>query len=597
MVNSQTADVPPPGCRPAHGGIRRRAEAIVVLLLAGCLAGQALFFLSRKSVTADEFTFLALGYRNLTGSPSFDEINPPLIMDLSALPLLTLRPQPFPPLPAGVAIEEEGVDFLYYNTVSPRRLLTAARLPVLALSLGLCLLIWRWSFREYGAWAGAVSVFLYAFNPLVVSLSGLATPDLGAAAMMTAALFLFHRFATRPGIVPLVLTGVVSGLALASKQTALILIPSLGLLAAADVAGARSGGAGLGRRLGFWAGAGLVWAVLAVLTLNAVYGFAGTGTPLGHLDFVRSPVFREHPLSSGMLNRFTELIPCPLPEPYPHSLASAVAFAGVGGRRAAYLLGEISQQGWWYYYPLALLIKTPVALLLVSGWALGEWVFRPASRRRDERILLVPAGLLLLSACTSRLQIGIRHVVWVYPLLAIFAGRLVSLFRRSRAARVFAAGLACWYVGAALFIAPHYLAYFNETVGGPRGGHRYLIDSNLDWGQDVEGLVRYLDRRGIARIPFAHWIAVPPGHADRFQPLGCVPTNGWLAAQVNTVQGLTEAWGRAPPGCYRWLREREPDDRVGYSILLYHVPPPARPRNPVIKRAAKTVSQGSRGAR
>lgn len=177
--------------------------------------------------------------------------------------------------------------------------------------------------------------------------------------------------------------------------------------------------------------------------------------------------------------------------------------------RSSFLLGEVSGTGWWYYFPVAMLFKTPVATLamLVAGlgvmiWALVKKVWPWQGWIWPAACLGVPVLAYMYSVMSANLNIGLRHVLCVYPLLFIAAGVMLS---RALAiwpwiARVHLYVLAGLLLIESLVVFPNYIAYFNFAVGGSRGGFKLLSDSNLDWGQDLPLLKAWQDRNPQAEL-------------------------------------------------------------------------------------------------
>jgi len=247
----------------------------------------------------------------------------------------------------------------------------------------------------------------------------------------------------------------------------------------------------------------------------------------------------------------------------------------------AFLLGDYSQDGWWYYFPVAFLIKTPVGSLLLI---LASLVLLRAGRplgKREAIFLMLPVGILFAAAATGRINIGLRHVLPVYPFLFVAASRLVTIrIRRSAMAPVLLAIPLVLTAWSALRIAPHQLAYFNELIGGPGEGYRYLSDSNIDWGQDLRGVKAYMDREKLPAIYFSYFGNVPPEvYGIRYQ---YVPAFGQLQRPTEEVlpPGMAreilaisvsnlQAVHFQDKNLFRWLYRRNPVEKIGYSIFVY----------------------------
>jgi hypothetical protein len=227
--------------------------------------------------------------------------------------------------------------------------------------------------------------------------------------------------------------------------------------------------------------------------------------------------------------------------------------------------------------------KTSLPLLVLLGLA-----FSRGRLDRDELFLVIPAAIFFALVMLQRLDLGIRYVLPVYPLLVILTGRTLTKawpMKWGPWPKRAVVALALWAVAEALVYSPHYLAYFNELVGGPGGGSRVLADSNLDWGQDLKRLARWQRARPEASpLRFAYFgpanVARYGVHCERLPDLGpkhpprsdewrmreSQPRSGWIAISVNCLKLLP---------AYGWLERYEPVDRVGYSILIYRIPPPA----------------------
>ncbi|HEX8290433.1 MAG TPA: hypothetical protein VF570_01680, partial [Pyrinomonadaceae bacterium] len=172
---------------------------------------------------------------------------------------------------------------------------------------------------------------------------------------------------------------------------------------------------------------------------------------------------------------------------------------------SAGLLGRQSVRGWWYYFPVAFALKTTLPFLLVTLAALA-WAARRLYRGRELRMLLLlaPAALYALLAMSSRINIGVRHLLPAFPFLFILGGALLDrLLSSGRGRRVFvAAALACWVVVEAARAYPHYVPYMNQ-LAWRRPHWYYLTDSNVEWGDDVRDLALYLRARGETRVTAA----------------------------------------------------------------------------------------------
>jgi hypothetical protein len=275
-----------------------------------------------------------------------------------------------------------------------------------------------------------------------------------------------------------------------------------------------------------------------------------------------------------------------------------------GGGHPAFLMGEFSTEGWWYYFPVVFAIKTPLPTLLLL--LAGGIAFFDGHRRGWEAELSLGAFTALYGAFIiySRLNIGYRHMLPVLPLLCVGlasrAWRMAnSKWRRANGegrisrftfhtSRLIHYALLAWLTLGTLLLAPHYLANFNELVGGPDQGYRYLVDSNLDWGQAFKELARYQQEEETGTMLISTYIEytdalrsygldfapLPPLHAaPGVLPRRFDPAPGVYALSTTTLQGILTA----DPEMYDWFRQREPDAKLGHALFVYHVTEPAPP--------------------
>jgi hypothetical protein len=551
-----------------------------VRLAKGAAAGLLLLFVlqaaliaARSSNTWDEPTHIFTGYSYLVaGRDYLSPGNHPVLgrAIAAALPALFCRlhldPAVQPDFVPGTNLFVSSVEFLYENSVPAARILLLARLGNVLLGALLGWFVFRWSSALWGWRGGLLSLFLYAFCPNMLANASLATTDLPITAFFFLAAYAFHRFAdggARPGAVAA--AGVTLGLALASKITAVLLLP---LLALACVRRARDG------RPARAALDGALVLSLAWLTVWAVYGFRyhAAGPSYPGLPWERYADLPIRPLLDGF--RGLKL----LPESFLYGVAGA--FRGVSTGKPAFLMGEISLTGWWYYFLVAFFIKTPLpAIILLAASFLT--VARRGEERRQWLLLLAPALLVAVVVSAQHLNAGLRHVLPAYPFLFAAAGACARVpAAAARRAGAALGVLAAWYVAAAVFIFPHQLAYFNELVGGPKNGYRYLVDSNLDWGQDLGGLKEYLDRNGIRKVKLAYFGFTDPAyfgidydylpsitvvHPRPFRP--DAPLDGCIAISATLLQGVYLPQG----DLYREFRALTPAAVIGYSIFVYRL--------------------------
>jgi hypothetical protein len=192
--------------------------------------------------------------------------------------------------------------------------------------------------------------------------------------------------------------------------------------------------------------------------------------------------------------------------------------------------------------------------------------------------IVLPPLLLLTAISAGSVKIGLRHVLPIFPFIFVFIGRLLEPRQKGRLFSLAAFCLTAWYLLSSVSIYPHYLAYFNEYVGGPANGYKYLVDSNLDWGQDLKGLKRYMESRNIGKVKLAYFgIADPQYCGISYEPISDQDlldleegqlTRGVFAISATFLQGLYLPHERDR---YQWFRNRPPTAQIGYSIFVYEV--------------------------
>lgn len=426
-----------------------------------------------------------------------------------------------------------GHEFLYRNSVSPETLLTLARLPSLLLSLTTAFLVFLWARRWWGPWGGLLALSLYVFEPNLIAHGGLATTDMPLTAFLFAATFFVVRYTETHDQRDLVWSGLAAGAALASKTPAVLFFLWSPLLL--------GGGTDPSKKMPprEWLKSCLALGVLSASVLLVVYQGRWIGL---FVDLFRNSVQ-----------------------------------LGFQGGWANYFHGVTQREGFWFYYLGALLIKTPLPFLALI--ALGATL---APDRRRTTLLVLPVAVWLVFFSFSSKQNGLRYCLPAFPFLCLLAGGLATapLAQKIRPALL---ALFLWLPVETLSIAPHYLAYFNQSVGGPAQGHRWLVDSNLDWGQDLPALQRlwekadrpalFLATAGIADR--AHYfgpqqdvtldINTPPWLYFQYHHPVNVPRE-WLVVSAGNLHG----WGleSAP---FAWLSHRTPLAQPGYSSFVYDI--------------------------
>ena len=487
----------------------RAAPALLLAAMTVLLASSSL----HKKLVYDEFDNLAYGHRFLTEGPSAE-------MRGQRMPVLALN---------ALGCLADGCRLKDLDASERRRLMV--RLPTMAFTLALGLLVYRWAGELFGPGAALLALVLYAFQPTFLGHGKQVTSDVQAAFFMTAAVYFFWKALRGGGTWWPVAAGLAVAGGLASKFTGVLAVPIL-LTMAFTVSPPE--GVTHRRR----AAAVVIALATALAGINAVYLFDGTFQTAGAYAW-QSEAFRR-------------VAPPWLPIPLPRTFVLGLDYSRVLqedpdlGRGANYVLGELNRDGRWYAFPLMILLKTPLATFALLALAL--WPPRPPASVLW--MLLMPAAVVAFVFSTLvDPQLGIRYVMPALPFLVVLAG---AAAREGARWRRLPWVLAVWATASALSYHPHSIAYFNELIGPRVNAYRYLADSNLDWEDHTYFIERF--QRGHPELR----LVVEPE----------TPQAGDILVGANQLVGVLH------PEKYRWLREHfRPVGHVGYSHLLFRVTP------------------------
>jgi hypothetical protein len=387
---------------------------------------------------------------------------------------------------------------------NPNDRLAPARIAMVVLGLLLGVIVYLWSRELWGRVGGFVSLFLYCLSPTILAHTRLVTLDLPVAFGFTLASWCFWRFCRRPGWLRGMAVGISFGIALLIKMSAALLIPILGLLWLLWILRGDGESGGKLRRFGLGAAALGGSCVMAALMIWAAYQFRYAPSPDGDYQFD----WKQTRLETGVVHECIEFARESrlLPESYLYG------FSYIWGRthREAFLNGERRISGWWYYFPEAFVLKTPPALMILLGWLMWVRIRRGGALSFDGWAPIVPVLVYGVVTLFSTLNIGHRHLVPLYPFLFIFAGAAGGFLRKWNYQKTAVFALLASFFISSLVASPGYLSYFNVIAGGSNGGSRYLVDSNIDWGQDLPRLKAWMDEKGVEEINLAYFGTADP---------------------------------------------------------------------------------------
>jgi hypothetical protein len=510
-------------------GVPKKWIMLGVACLLVVFAAELFLSIRKESQTFDESAHIYSGYSYWkSGDFGINPEHPPLIKLIAALPLLPLHlsVQPPPPIFFRAASAVAGIPFLYSQNAGQDAdaLLMRARLATSIFAFLLALLVFAAGYEMFGAGAALLALFLVVFEPNILAHGALVTTDVGLTCLLFAAVYAFYRYVKQRSILRLVVCAVVTGLVLATKHSGLLVVPILFVLAAVEVSrcyvrpepgyeGATKAGI-CGRQALGLLGALAVIAVVSVTILWAFYGFRYKARP-GNLEITPpTAAFLEglhQPLQARLIG-FAERHHL-LPESYLYGLTDVATLSHEG--RPAYLLGKLYPEGRWFYFPVAFAIKSTLGflLLLVLALLVVAKGIRGSGIRREILFLAIPPLIFLAAAMSSKLDIGLRHILPIYPFLTLLvAAGAWSLARQSRFWEVAIAVLFAFHAASSLRAYPNYLPYSNEIWGGPSNTYKVLADSNVGWAGGLKGLRDYIDTQHITQCWFAYDGPVNPGY-------------------------------------------------------------------------------------
>ena len=489
------------------------------------------------SQTLDEPVHVAAGHEWLTqGYYHIDFQHPPMPRVLFALPFTSVHTgHPTHPSEYGNDLYADSDRYIHNVAAARRGNLLFVAIAALALAAS--------TRKLFGDAAAVIALLLFLSLPPVLAHGGLATTDMAAAAGFALAFHALLLWTEQPSVMRSILLGACIAFGISCKYSFVIFFPPamvVTLIARRRMAPARL----------------LIAAVVAFVLTWGAFGFSfRTMTDA-------NPQAQEIARGAGVPEQWIHV---KLPAP---DLLLGFLTVRLHNRvgHSAYLLGRVSETGWWYYFPVALAVKTPIPFLLLASCGVGLLLKR---RHRDLFLVFVAAAILLI-AMSSRINIGVRHILPIYiPLSMIAAYAAVELWRFHREARFALAVAFLWLLTSSALAHPDYIPWMNAFAG--KRPYHVLLDSNFEWGQDIWRLGRICRKRGITSLEYAvvttirpNSIGITGGHLLSED----APAHGWI---VISEQNLELARVKNPQA-YDWLERLPRFERVGKTLRLYRNP-------------------------
>jgi 4-amino-4-deoxy-L-arabinose transferase-like glycosyltransferase/predicted metal-dependent hydrolase len=557
---------------------------VLSTILFAAFAFQLWYHATRASVTIDEPVHILAGHRYWQcGDFGINPEHPPLLKLLAAAPLIS-RTFVEPDWNCGSKIttqsdgEQAGIFFLTRNGVDG--IVVPTRLAAALLSLLLAGLVYLAAWEMFGRAEALTALALFAFEPNLIAHGSLVTTDMALSATAFAAVYALFRYGKKPNIFRFVTVGLAIGLMVAAKHSAVIFVPILFALVLADVLIFRPkenlSPERIFRSISAFAGCLLIGLIL----LWAFYGFryysipSATESTISVTGYIRGTGRPETVESlSAKIVMVVSYIRI-FPESYIFGIADIVAT----GSRNTFIFNRNYATGQWFYFPVAFAVKSSAALLLLLLFGLLLLFFK-REKRREIMFLLVPSLLFFAVALTSGMNIGVRHILPVYPFfIVVAAAGAIAACRKLYFFRYVLIALLLFHAATAVRIAPNYIAFGNDFWGGTDNTYNLLADSNVEWGQNLKLVNEYLARENISDCWFAGFAG---GELNRVsQPCRLLPGSlNWFGTEeiveptppviegtiLLSVSVLPTRWTDE----YSTVAQTEPIARIGGSILVY----------------------------
>lgn len=615
---------------------------LIVVFSLGFMLVVSLLNAWNDSAIFDETAHIGAAYSYVTQHEiRLNPEHPPLIKDLAGLPLLLLNlnfdtNQPFwaGTLP-GKWDEGQwaaGRYLLYQAGNNPDKIIFWARFPIIFLSLLLGFFIFKWGREIAGTFAGILALLFYAFDPNILGHNHFVTTDLGIAAFMAFSFYFYLKFIKYPTWKNVLLAGVFLGLLQLVKFSFIIALPIFALISilyplvtkiTADEknlpphqkAGCWCGGEPLFRvkKLGEYIGKGavvffaslvVVWIVYAGNTFNMQKETVSRSI---EANFPAAAATNQKEIYTNKILHWINDNPAtrPLAE---YGIGIGYVFRRVTGGNGAYFMGQVSSTAFKAYFPTVFMIKEPAPLLFLMFGALFFALFKfgrtfaksfpnffkNTGRNVSHYIHVHITEMSMVSfvilygylSITGNLNIGFRHLFPILPFIYILTAKNIREFLKNRhpaRGKLFfswaAFLLTAYLLIETVAVFPNYMSYFNESVGGPKNGYRYVTDSNADWGQDLKRLRSFLDDHpeiGTIRVDYFGGGDIKYYIGDKYiqwwdskRPIEA----GWYAISTNFLMGSLYDKTKPDKKSYRWLKNKKPAFQAGTSILIYYITP------------------------
>ncbi|MDP2676741.1 MAG: glycosyltransferase family 39 protein [bacterium] len=615
--------------------VHKRPANTIALILLALFFVLMLFSALPESAIMDELAHIPASYSYVAKQDyRLNPEHPPLAKDLAGIPLLFLNLN----FPIDVSAWTTDINgqwtmgsiFLYEAENNPDSILFWARFPLMLLALLFGWLLYRWASGAYGGKVGLLSLFFFTTSPTIIAHARYVTTDLAAAFAFFIGLASFFTYLLSPSKKTLALAGIAFGIAQLLKFSLILLIPIYVVLGTLWVflfhLDHMRALPSFSKRLFHFLhheikliGNLVLIGLIGVIIIYAVYAFHVWNYPedmqIRDMTYNLETV-RFQPIAETLITLSDFPVLRPLTQ-YAHGLLMVIN-RGTHGN-TTYFLGEVTNNGWFHYFPTAYLLKEQLALHILTLLAIilfltaivrshEKTIFSLLEWMRDNFVITGSIFFIVVywaSSVASPLNIGVRHVLPTFPFIFLIISReiirwthhvtftdprtlkewLISLYELAikRIPKfIFIAATLVWMGITTLLAFPHYLPYYNVLGGGTEHGYQYITDSNYDWGQDLKRLKTFVDENSIEHIRLNYFGGGSPRYYlgntyEEWYSAKGEPEEGWFAVSATLRQGSwgtpIRGWETKPEDSYSWLRDKEPVARAGYSIFIYNLAP------------------------
>lgn len=555
------------------------------------------FFSSwNETATFDEVAHIPAGYSYLTQKDMrLNPEHPPLMKDISALPLLFLNLN----FPTDTPVWSEKISdrqwdmgklFLYRAGNDADKIIRLARLPMMLLAVLFGVILFYWTKKNYGNRTGLLTLFLFAMSPTIIAHSRYVTTDVAAALGFFIAIISFLNFLKNQNWRNVLIGGAVLGVALLFKFSTVILAPIFFVLAVLwqildNYENSRklwSGFAGLFGKI-------IVLGLAALVLVYVVYIFHVWNYP-SDLQIKDMSNTLSSDLGKKMMPAFTWMVQTEFFKPLAEYLFGVVSVVQrAGGGNASHFMGTVYSEATPWYFPTLYLFKESFIFHILTIIAI-IFALKNISRATVSWIknnFAVVAGLIFiavyaLQSITGNLNIGHRHIMPILPFAYFLVALGIVKFNKPIITTIL---LAIMFLSTFVTF-PYYLSYYNFLAGGTANGYKIATDSNYDWGQDMKRLRDWMDTNNVQKIALhyfgggdaRYYFGDPEKdgvsrYEDWWSSKGQPPVGSWFAISANAREGSMAKPVRGftikPDDTYSWLKGKEPAARAGSSIFIY----------------------------